>query len=256
MSARITTPGGWDVGNLQLAIFGMTLSHMNALTVLPTGATAVGQNIVVVRAGDTPNPQTVVFTGTISFAFADATSPPNTCFRVNATGGHVEKVMPTDPTSVQGTGDVATIMGQLAQKMGRSLENSGVNVKLQNIYLPGAPLQQVDALARAAGIMWTLEKDKLAIFPAGQPRQGDVVTISKDTGMVASPAFVASGIVVTTLFQGPLKFGCKINVQSILQPACGDWYVTYMEHALDSMLPNGSWFTTLQAGKIAVSDNG
>ena len=189
MSARITTPGGWDVGNLELAIFGMKLSEMNQLTILPTGATAVGQNTIVVRAGDTPNPSSIAFTGTVSFAFADGSHQPDVCFRVNAIGAHVEKVMPTDPTSVQGTGDVGTIMGQIAQKIGRSLENSGVNTKLQNVYLPGSPLQQVDALAKAAGCLWTVEKDTLAIWPAGQARQGSPIQISKDTGMNGIPGF-------------------------------------------------------------------
>ena len=250
MSARITTPGGWDAGNLSLSIFGMTESTMNQLTILPTEGTSVGQNTIVVRAGDTPNPQAIAFSGTVDFAYEDGTSQPQVCLRVQAHGGLVEKIMPTDPTSVQGTGDVDTIMGQIAQKMGRTLENTGVSTKLQNVYLPGSPLQQVEALARAAGCQWTLEKDVLAIWPTGKARQGSPIQINKTTGLVGYPAFVASGILVTTLFQGTIKFGSPIHVQSGFQPACGDWYVKYMEHALDCMTPNGRWFTSLEANKI------
>ena len=256
MSARITTPGGDDTGNLALAIFGLTLSDMNQLTVLPTALTATGQNTVTVRAGDAPNPSSVVFNGTINLAYVDATKQPEVCLRVFAIGGHIERIKPVPAISMPGSADVADLMGIIAKTMGRTLENNGVNSKIENVNLPGSALQQVSALARAAGIEWTLEKDTLAIWPPGQPRQGATTIISKDTGLVGYPAFTASGILVTTEYQATLKQGAKITVQSGLQPACGDWFVTYIEYALDCMTPGGSWFATLQAGKIGVGDNG
>lgn len=256
MSARITTPGGEDVGNLALSIWGMTMDDMNQLTVLPTGATAVGQNTITVRAGDASSCDTVVFNGTINFAYCDATKPPDVCFRVFAIGGHIERIKPAPAFSAPGSSDVGKVMETLAKSIGRSFENNGISgMMVQNLNLPGSTLQQITALAKMAGIEWTLEKDTLAAWKPGNPRQGATTTISKETGMVSSPAFVASGIVVTTEFQGTLKFGTKITVQSILQPACGDWYVTFIEYALDCQTPGGAWFATLQAGKIAVSDS-
>lgn len=256
MSARITTPGGEDVGNLALSIWGMTLSEMNALTVLPTGATAVGQNNVTVRAGDTSSCETIVFNGTINFAYCDATKAPDVCFRVFAIGGHIERIKPASAYSALGSSDVGKVMGALAQKMGRRFENNGISgMFVQNLNLPGALLQQVAALAKMTSLEWTLEKDVLAAWKPGNARMGATTEINKGTGMVSSPAFVASGICVTTEFQGTLKFGAKINVQSILQPACGAWYVTFIEYALDCLVPNGAWFATLQAGKLNVSDS-
>ncbi len=146
--------------------------------------------------------------------------------------------------------------GATRQDDGAHPRKHGVNVKLQNVNLPGAALQQVAALARHAGVEWTLEDKVLAIWPPGQARQGAPTIISPATGMVGYPAFTASGIIVTTEFQGTLKFGTKITVQSGLQQACGDWFVTYMEFALDCVVPHGAWFATLQAGKIGVGDNG
>lgn len=187
MSARITTPGGEDAGNLELAIFGMTLSEMNALTVLPTAATAVGQNTVTVRAGDGPNPSAVVFNGTIVLAYVDGSRQPDVCFHVVATGGQVEKIKPVPAVSLPGSQDVATLMGQLAQGIGRTLENNGVDSKVQNPNLPGSGLQQISALARHAGIEWTLEKDTVAIWKPGQARQGATVQISKRPAWWAIP---------------------------------------------------------------------
>ena len=256
MSARITTPGGDDVGNLALAIYGLPLSTMNQLTVLPSALTAVGQNTVVLSAGEEGGPMSIVFRGTIHFACVDAANQPDVCFRVMAIGGMLDRVKPVAAFSAPGSSDVADVMGQLAKTMNLTLENSGVNVKLQDVNLPGTAIQQVAALARHAGIEWTLDGQTLAIWPPGQSRQGAPTIISPATGMVGYPAFTASGIIVTTEFQGTLKFGTKITVQSGLQPACGDWFVHYIEYALDCELPNGRWFATLEAGKINVSDNG
>lgn len=255
MSARITTPGGTDAGNLTLAIFGMTLSEMNRLTVLPFASTAVGQNTVVLRAGDAPDPQGVVFEGTVTLAYVDAKSQPDVCFRVEAIGAHVEKIKPAQPISVQGSADVATVMGSLAKQIGRSFENNGVSQKVQNLYLPGSARQQIEALARLAGVEWAIEKDTLAIWPPGQARQGDALTISPETGLVSYPAFTSSGIVVTTEYKTPVKRGAKINVKSSLQQACGPWSVFYIEYALDSYTPHGSWFATMQASKISAQDS-
>ncbi len=255
MSARITTPGGEDVGNLALSIWGMSMSEMNQLTVLPTGATAVGQNTITVRAGDTTSCETIVFNGTINFAYCDATKQPDVCFRVFAIGGHIERIKPAPAFSAPGSSDVGTVMGTLAKSIDRQFEDNGITgMKVQNVNLPGSALQQITALTKMAGIEWTLEKDTLAAWKPGNARQGATTQISSSTGLVGYPAFTASGIVVTTEYQGTLKFGAKITVQSGLQPACGDWYVTFIEYALDCQTPGGAWFATLQAGKIAVSD--
>ncbi len=193
MSARITTPGGEDAGNLELAIYGMSLSAMSQLTLLPFAMTAIGQNFITLMAGDAGSTLSTVFNGTINLAYVDATNQPQVCFRVFAIGGHLERIKPVPAFSAPGASDVADVMGQLAKTMGRTLENSGVNVKLQNVNLPGAALQQVAALARHAGVEWTLEDKVLAIWPAGQPRQGAATIISPATGAVGYPAFTASG---------------------------------------------------------------
>ena len=255
MSARITTPGGEDTGNLELSIYGMRLSDMQQLTVLPTALNAIGQNTVTVMAGDDASALTTVFTGTINLAYVDAQAQPQVCFRVFAIAGLVQKVKPIPATSVQGSGDVANTMQTLAGQMGFQFENSGVSGKLQNIYLPGAGLQQVAALARHAGIEWTLDCNTLAVWPAGQARNIAPTTVSPQTGLVAYPAFTSSGLILTTLFQGTLKFGAKITVQSQLQPACGDWFVNYIEYALDTLTPNGLWFAVLTAGRISVGQD-
>lgn len=85
------------------------------------------------------------------------------------------------PTSVKGSVDVATLMGQLAQSMGYSFENNGVSVQLSNPYLPGTAIDQVKALARGAGIDLYVDDNVLAITPANTPRGGLIPEISAAT---------------------------------------------------------------------------
>ena len=249
MSARIASAGGDHSGKMQLAIFGMTMDHMNKCSVLPFTSTAVGANNVTLYAGENGIADNLVFQGTIQFAAHDFSNQPDTLFRVEANAGLVEAVKPVAPTTAQGSTDGAQLMGMIAQKMNRTLEDGGVSLKIANPYFSGAAKSQASKLARALGIQWVMDGSSLAIWPANQPRNGEV-TISPSTGMVGYPTFLASGVVVTTLFQGAIKYGIKVNIESSLTQACGSWYITYMEHALDSQTPNGRWFTTLTVGRI------
>ena len=251
VSARIVLPGGQDYGTMNLAIYGMTISHMNALTILPFGLTSVGNNTVTLMAGDNTGALSVVFKGTVRSAFADLHEQPEGCFRIQAYGAMYEKVAAAPAFSAAGrTSDVATVVQQLSTAAGFKFENSGVNVKLQRVNLPGSYMQQIAAICQHAGVQWTYDNDTVAIYPAGQARNLPSSTISPSTGMVGYPSFTSSGIVVTTLYQPTIKFGTTINVQSGLPQASGTWFIYYLEHQLDANIPNGLWFSVLQAGKV------
>lgn len=248
VQAHISNPGGQGMATASLAIFGMTQSQMNQFTLFGLQPTATGQNTVTVEAGDAGG-MAQVFQGTINLAWMDAQAMPRVPFRIEAYAGSYESVLRIPPTSINGTGDVATIMGQLAQKMGLQFENnSGVNVKLSNPYLPGSARTQAATLAMHAGIEWTIDKGKLAIWPAGQARQssgGSGIIVSAATGMIGYPAFNSKGIIVKTLFQPGVDYGNQFTVQSDIQPACGNWTMYNMELDLDSMVPHGQWMMTL-----------
>ena len=152
--------------------------------------------------------------------------------------------MVSEPTSVKGSGDVATIAGQLAQKMGLAFENNNVNVKLSNVYVPSNYREQIRALAEHAGVQWTIDDGTLAIWPTGKSRQTVGTTLlSKDTGMVGYPAFGPGVVIVTSVFNPSLKLGGTFVVQSELTPACGTWTITRVNHRLESKTAHGSWFT-------------
>jgi hypothetical protein len=61
---------------------------------------------------------TTIFQGTINGAWPDAQSMPEVCFRIECQAGSWQAVMPSQPTSYQGSTPVATILQKLGQQMG------------------------------------------------------------------------------------------------------------------------------------------
>jgi hypothetical protein len=239
------------MGELSCVIYGMPLSLMNQLSCVGTDITNQSTNSISIEAGDSLG-MSLIFTGTITFAFVDAQSMPEVGFRVQAHAGAINNFLPAKPTSFKGSTDVATVMGQLASSMGLSFENNGVNVKVSNPYLPGNFRQQMLALATMAGIEAYIHKDTLIAVPSGQSRTSASGTmISKDTGMVGYPAFNQAGIILTTLFVPTLEPFTTITVQSDITSACGTWNVYNADINLDSIVPHGKWFATLSAHKLS-----
>jgi hypothetical protein len=247
-TAKIAKVGGADMSSLEAEIYGMTLSQMNQLTTFGTQFAQVGMNSITVQAGDLGGQMSTVFVGTIQTAWMDATGMPQVAFRVQANAGLVQAVQtPSPPTSVQGQGDVAQMMSNLAQQMGLQFENNNVNVKLANPYFPGSLRTQALQIARAAGCEWIIDNGTLAIWPTGTARQGGGTLISKDTILVGYPGFNSQGIVVNTLFDPTITYGAAIQVQSDVTPACGTWYVYTLDYDLACQTPHGPWFVTISA---------
>jgi hypothetical protein len=235
-------------GQLEATIYGLPLSLMNQLTTLPGILNTVANNKITVQAGDASGMQ-VAFTGDIFTAYMDGSAQPHVPFRVSANSAILSRIKPTPPTSVAGSADVATIMGQLASTMGLQFENNNVSVKIANLYLHGAAKVQVEQLAKMAGIQHIVSKGKLAIWNSGQSRSGSPVLVSKDTGMVGYPSFSSACIIVKSLFNPSLESGGQITVQSDITAACGTWTIISLVYDLESFMPRGKWFQTMTATK-------
>src|SRR4029077_18111849 len=69
VSVKLTKTSGPDVGFAEIAIYGLPLTTMNQYSTTGTQWTKVGQNSVLVQAGDTQLGMTTVFEGTILYCF-------------------------------------------------------------------------------------------------------------------------------------------------------------------------------------------
>ncbi|OAI28695.1 hypothetical protein A1351_11365 [Methylosinus sp. R-45379] len=244
--AKVSNAGAPSQGQLDCVIFGLRLSDMNQMSTVGTQWGVFNQNKVTLEGGDASR-MNLIFKGTIGIAFVDANAQPEVCFRFNAVAAGYESVSPIDPTSNETDTDVVQTLQQIATKAGLGFENNGVNIKIGPQYLAGSALEQIRVLCDAAGIMWIIENNSLAIWNPGQARKGAAVLISPQTGMIGYPAFSTNSIIVRTQFNPQLKFGCQIEVKSDLTPATGTWNTFYVAHDLSAQLPGGPWLSEIRA---------
>jgi hypothetical protein len=246
ISAIIQATGGASNSNMNLSIWGLPLSMMNQLSTVGTQLNARYDNAVTVEAGDDEMGMTLVFGGRIFEAFVDGNSQPNIAFRVQAAPGPFQAVKPVPALSIKGSADAAGMMGNLAKQMGFAFENNGVNVKLSNPYFGGTAWTQAMAIARHGNFDLIFERNVMVISPRGQPRHGDAILISPDTGLVGYPTFSEAKVIVRCLFNPAVKQLSLVEVKSDLTPANGKWQVLAIVYELESKTPNGKWFMILE----------
>ena len=254
VQAVIAVPGGKTMSTVEGAIYGAPLSVMNQLSTVGTQLNRIPNNKVTVMAGDAVSGMAVVYQGTLQNAFVDAQAMPSVALRFTGMEGLYESVMPVAPTSVEGAGDVATMMGGLAGQMGLQFETNGVNVKLNNPYFYSSPRQQVLDMAEHAGIEHVISRGKLAIWSPSQARQGSPVLIALQTGMVGYPQFNQRVVYAKTLFNPTVDYGNAVQIQSDLAPACGMFKVIALTNELDALTPHGRWFTTVQGVPLTAQE--
>ena len=262
-SAHIVKAGNASLGELNLRLWGMTLSKMNDLSTLglrfDLGGLGVFNNSVLVEAGDDDAGMSVVFYGTIYAAWVDFAEMPDVAFHLTAYIGAWEAMAPVPPTSYAGLADVATIMSGLATLAGLNFNNNGVTDKfLMDPYLPGTALEQINRVAVHAGINFDIDgggpRKTLTIWPEGGSRGGLIPLISRDTDMIVYPAYTRSGIVVTTVYNPSIQFGGRVKIVTDLASAnaSGEWIVMILTHTLEAEVPHGAWRTRFEAISPAV----
>jgi hypothetical protein len=248
-SASIYQGGSLDLGDADISIYGMTLSQMNRLSTLGFRVIFVRRNAVTIEAGD-ENSMSVIYAGIITDAYADFSSMPNSAFRVVAKPGLDLQVQPISPTTIKGSGDVATILSGLAQQARPPLHfsNEGVDQQLSNPYFPGTVMDQIRQVAEHAGINYTIDSAtrRLVIWPKGKSRGDLVPLVSKDTGMVGIPSFSSLGVSVISVFNPSLLYGQRFKIESIIPAANKEWNIVRVSHSLDTATPGGQWHTRIE----------
>ncbi|MGA8495925.1 MAG: hypothetical protein WB764_10615 [Xanthobacteraceae bacterium] len=227
-------------------IWGMTRDQLNQFTKAGLQY-AVRNNMVTVEAGEVGGKMTTVFKGIVQESFPDFRAMPDVPLMISASTISDMQLKPVSPGSYQGSTDVGTIMGQMAQAAGLTLENAGVDVKLSNPYFSGTIWDQIKSCANAANIFVHVDRvaGVLAIFPKGGARAGAPVVVSAASGMIQYPGYQNVNVVVRTLFNPAIKFGSQIKVESELPPANGIWYVYGLDYTLSAQLPDGPWEQTI-----------
>jgi hypothetical protein len=252
-SVRIFKNGTPSMNQAQIKIYGMDLSTMNQLSRVGVNPTAVRNNTVTVMAGEAGGNMSLAFCGGIKECWPDFSVPSEAALVVEAFTGLVANMKPVAPSSFSGSVNVAQIMSQLAGQMGYTFENNGVNVQLNNPYLPGTARAQALAAADAAGIYVVFDDDNgvMAILPKNGARNGQAPTISPEEDMNGYPTYVGPGqVMVRCEYNNQLRFMGNVNIQnSVVSGANGSWRVTSLFHEL-STEPDGPWFSTVRGNNL------
>ena len=250
VSAQISYSGGHAQGEMHIKIYGLTLDMINQLTGTGPRAGETRRNTVMVAAGDEGGAMSTIFIGYIYKAFGNFSNIPDATLEIVALSAYHHAVRAVNANSYAGPIDAAVVMAEFARVMGLGFEGNDVSVMLQNPYYHGTMLRQVKDCAKEAGIEFSIELGKLAIWGRGKPRDlGDPVLISPETGMVGYPDYGSAGLTVTTLFNPAIVLARKVEIKSNLAAACGLWNAYVVTHSLESETPNGQWFT--QASCVA-----
>lgn len=244
-SATIQNPGGNAAfGQLQLRVYGMTLDQMNQYSSTGSNMVAVQDQSVTVSAGNQGGILNQVFSGTLISSFIDLSSVPDVGFVCAAVAGYYNKAAPSAPNTYPGAQNVEDIIKSLAQSIGYAFENpNNAHAVVQNQYLSGSVVDQMQQVARAASIPLAIENKTVTIWPNDGTRDSVVIDLSAETGLVGYPSYWEAGFTVVSEFNPLICIGRKINLTSQLPKANGEFPVQFVTHELSTLTPDGPWFT-------------
>ena len=244
-TANITNPGGNSAfGQLQLRVYGMTLDQMNLYSSTGSNMVAVQDQSVTVSAGNEGGVLNEVFSGTIISSFIDLGGLPDVGFVCAAVAGYYNKAAPAAPNTYEGAQNAEDIIRSLAELIGYSFQNpNGAHAVVQNQYLSGSIVDQMQQVARAASIPLAIENKTVTIWPNNGTKDSVEINLSAKTGLVGYPTYWEAGFIVKSEFNPIISIGRTINLTSDLPKANGTFPVQYVTHELSTLTPDGPWFT-------------
>lgn len=243
--ADIDKSGGVQMSTLRAKVYGIRQDDINSITTLQWKPGTLIPNTVEVYA-IAGKVETLIYGGNIVNAWGDYQNAPDVFLHIQAQSAFFAQLKPVSPKSFKGSVDVASIMAQIAQDIGYSFENNGVNTKLTDVYLPNTGLEQAKDLARAANCDIYVDDKTIAITPRNTARKGSMPLISSVSGLVGYPTFDGVGVNFQTLFNPAVTFGGAVKLETIVKQAAGEWIVTSVAHHLESERPGGAWFSQIR----------
>lgn len=251
MSAQIERAGNYAI-TCTLRIYGMLQQDMNAVTVLyGQGGNIVQINaraVLILEANDGSG-WLQIFEGQFQQAQPDYRSMPDVCLTLQATTGAGQQLLQAGPSSYNGSTQAESIAANLASAMGFAFENNGVSVTLSSPYFAGTLWDQFRDLAAAARFDYYFDANSTLIICQRNKARNNAaaIPVNAQTGMVGYPNIEVYGISVKVLFIPALTLGQPITISGASNPNInGTWFPYHAMDELESVLPDGAWFSTLK----------
>jgi hypothetical protein len=245
-NAAIKQYGGlMTAAQLELRVWGMTLDQMNQYSSVGANTIALQGLQVSLFAGNVGGAIAQVFQGSISRAYIDFSGSPDVCFACSAQTALIDRATPSAPNSFPGSQNAETLIQALAKKAGYGFSNpNGAHAVIQNQYVSGSIISQIETIAKAAAIPMAIENNTVTIWPNTGTRDGVQINLGPNTGMVGYPTFNEVGFIVKSEFNPAIVVGRQINVTSVIPKANGLWPIQAVTHEISALMPDGPWFTT------------
>lgn len=246
---EIEAMGGFMFASCRATIFGLAKETMDRLTFINLLSLDFKRNTIRVEATDENGEFAVVFLGEIIQSTPEYHNAPEVPIVIEARAGVIGSLKPANPYTFPGPQKVAVIMENLARDIGMKLENNGVETIITDMVLTGTTNDKIRMLQEATDIqVWASYEDAiLAIAPAGAPRESVPVRYSISTNLIGWPTRLHNGVIWKGLFNPSARHGCKVEIDSEIPTANGEWYVISMTHSLSCKEPGGPWFTDFVA---------
>lgn len=239
----------------EIAVFGMLQQDMIALTAIAFQPDLMQRATVVVEANSGGGWSTA-FAGQIISGGPDYEGIPHVPYRAQCRVLGFESLNPATATSYTGPTSVSTVVSAIAAKMGYAFVNNGVEGQLDSPYFDNTLAEQLRTVKRDAGIEVYIENNTITIAPAGQPLDVPSFRLTPSSGLRGYPRldYQRGYVNVSAIYNQAFRFGGPVTVdESQVPTANGDWVIGTLTHRLESVTPNGAWFSELQlypAGNI------
>lgn len=252
-----TVQGGLSpfVGRGLIQLWGMKPSDMAKLSTLGLDISRINKNALWVFAYDEGNSANAiqVFAGTIQQARLNYNAMPDVSLELDCYGAGDQQTQMIPGTSVQGDGDVATMLQGICAACDPPVTfvNKGVSAQLSNAAYAGSPEQQIRNICMDSGTAYTLQGGTLTIWNPGQSVDEVTVDTGPDLGMVGYPEYSMMGFDVTMEFNPEVQVGRFMNLKASQAPDAvrvpgipsSNLFIRMVEHELSSEMPGGPWFT-------------
>lgn len=250
-------------GSAVIQIWGMKPSDLAQLSTLGFNLNRYNRNKITVFAYDEGNfaNATQVFSGSIYTARVNYNAMPDVSLELECYATLDQQSAAIPATSVQGDGDVATMLQGICAACNPPVTfvNKGVSAKLSNHAVGGSAFNQIDDICRAAGVPYKVPGDILTIWPNGTNVDGVTVTTSPGSGMVGYPEYTFQGLDITLEFNPDVELGRQITINQAAENSFpvpgvpGTYWINVAGHELSSEMPDGPWFTHASVSKTQIA---
>lgn len=251
-------------GHALLQLWGMKPSDMAQLSTLGFNPDKWNKNRITVFAYDLDNTngKVEVFSGGIFGARINYNTMPDVSLELDCWEAINEQLQAVPGTSVQGQGDVATMLQGICAACDPPVTfvNKGVSAQLANPAYSGDPFHQMTTMCCDAAVPHTLAGGKLTIWQRDTNVDDTVIETSPDKGMVGYPEYTSMGIDVTMEFNSAVQRGRQLQILPTntdnplpIPGVPGTYWINVVEHELSSQMPGGPWFTRASVSRIQIA---